>query len=112
MNPDLSDSEFMEQEQNDLQEQGIAGSDAIDAPTPGMGADEYGMEDEDEGEIDEELAAELDLALGDEGEEGDVTGVSEYLGVWRHSHGSHDVYTGCVQCRSRLQRRVRTEGWQ
>ena len=74
VNPDLSDSEFMEQEQNDLQEQGIAGSDAIDAPTPGMGADEYGMEDEDEGEIDEELAAELDLALGDEGEEGDEEG--------------------------------------
>ncbi|TEB26621.1 hypothetical protein FA13DRAFT_1025804 [Coprinellus micaceus] len=74
VNPDLSDSEFIEQEV------------LLDAPTPaisdlgeGMGGD-LGEGDEDEGaegnesepeqegDIDEELAAELDMALGDEDE--------------------------------------------
>jgi transcription initiation factor TFIID subunit 7 len=74
VNPDLSDSEFIEQEV------------PLDAPTPaisdlgeGMGGD-LGEGDEDEGaegnesepeqegDIDEELAAELDMALGDEDE--------------------------------------------
>lgn len=66
MNPDLSDSEFIEREE------------PMDAPTPAISDAATpredlgdGEEDEEEGEevegdIDEELAAELDLALGDE----------------------------------------------
>ena len=67
MNPDLSDSEFIEQEAPTP-----AISDMADAPTPGgdIGdGDEEEPEDDDEdqdGDIDEELAAELDLALGDD----------------------------------------------
>ncbi|TFK76340.1 hypothetical protein BDN72DRAFT_755805 [Pluteus cervinus] len=76
VNPDLSDSEFIE---NDV---------PLDAPTPALsdaptpGADDMDEEDDEEeeeeaegpeGDIDEELAAELDLALGDDedGGEGD-----------------------------------------
>jgi transcription initiation factor TFIID subunit 7 len=78
VNPDLSDSEFIERDE------------PLDAPTPAisdlgefqtLGDDLGDMEDEGdgdeedegaEGDIDEELAAELDLALGDEeDEEGD-----------------------------------------
>ena len=59
----------------DIQEGGIPGSDAVDAPTPGGGGGE-GSGEEDEGELDEEVAAELTLALGDgeadeEGEDGE-----------------------------------------
>ena len=49
------------------------GLDAIDAPTPLGGAEDSGMEDEG-GEFDEELAAELDQALGDEDEDDDEDG--------------------------------------
>ncbi|KAH9901365.1 TAFII55 protein conserved region-domain-containing protein [Cubamyces lactineus] len=79
VNPDLSDSEFIEREDAmDTATPGFAGSDGEGAATPGGthaegdedGADEAGggghEEDEGEGDIDEELAAELDLALGDE----------------------------------------------
>ncbi|KAI0670403.1 TAFII55 protein conserved region-domain-containing protein [Trametes maxima] len=80
VNPDLSDSEFVDREDPlDATTPGFAGEDGEDAPTPGGahaegdedGADEAGgaprdEEDEAEGDIDEELAAELDLALGDE----------------------------------------------
>lgn len=73
MNPDLSDSEFIERDE------------PIDAPTPAISdsgdvltggdanEDEEDSEESDEpdGEIDEELAAELDLALGDEEGDGD-----------------------------------------
>nr|GAT53342.1 transcription initiation factor TFIID 55 kDa subunit [Mycena chlorophos] len=68
VNPDLSDSEFIERD------------DPIDAPTPavsdpgGMGEppdDENDSDSDQEGDIDEELAAELDLALGDEEGDGD-----------------------------------------
>ena len=72
VNPDLSDSEFIEQEAPTL-----AVSDMADAPTPGgdIGDGEDSEEPENEEadldeDIDEELAAELDLALGD-GDEGD-----------------------------------------
>ena len=68
VNPDLSDSEFIEQEAPTP-----AVSDIADAPTPGGdigdGEDFEEPEDNDEepdGDIDEELAAELDLALGDD----------------------------------------------
>jgi transcription initiation factor TFIID subunit 7 len=67
VNPDLSDSEFIEQEAPTP-----AISDMADAPTPGDigdGEDEEPEENDDEdqdGDIDEELAAELDLALGDD----------------------------------------------
>ncbi|KAI0928684.1 hypothetical protein AcW1_005862 [Taiwanofungus camphoratus] len=79
VNPDLSDSEFVDREPLDAATPGFLGSDVGDAPTPGP--DHGGGEEEDEGEdgnegegegdIDEELAAELDLALGDEEAEGD-----------------------------------------
>ncbi|KAJ3977191.1 TAFII55 protein conserved region-domain-containing protein [Lentinula raphanica] len=75
VNPELSDSEFIEREE------------AIDAPTPAIsdtgepatpsailgddGEEDEEEEEEVEGDIDEELAAELDLALGDEDEDGD-----------------------------------------
>ncbi|KAJ6525650.1 TAFII55 protein conserved region-domain-containing protein [Mycena capillaripes] len=73
VNPDLSDSEFIERDE------------PIDAPTPaisdsgdavtGGDAHEDGEDseesDEPDGDIDEELAAELDLALGDEEGDGD-----------------------------------------
>lgn len=77
VNPDLSDSEFVDIEVGE--EQGLdAPTPGFDAPTPAAdaGADEdedegataaaREEEDEAEGDIDEELAAELDLALGDE----------------------------------------------
>ncbi|KAI0636992.1 TAFII55 protein conserved region-domain-containing protein [Trametes polyzona] len=81
VNPDLSDSEFIEREDAlDATTPGFAGSDGEGAATPSGahaegdedGADESrggaarDEEDEGEGDIDEELAAELDLALGDE----------------------------------------------
>ena len=79
VNPDLSDSEFIEHDEDpdgqNLAGDGALGSDAGDAPTPGaMGGEDD--EDDDagddgEGEIDEDLAAELDLALGDEEEDDD-----------------------------------------
>ena len=54
---------------------GFVGSDAGDAPTPGLdhgeGEEEGEEGHEGEGDIDEELAAELDLALGDEEAEAD-----------------------------------------
>ena len=76
MNPDLSDSEFIERDSLDAPTLGFMGSDMGDAPTPGGDIgdgedDEDDDDDEAEGDIDEELAAELDLALGDEDEEGD-----------------------------------------
>jgi len=68
VNPDLSDSEFIEQEAPTP-----AVSDIADALTPGGdigdGEDFEELEENDEepdGDIDEELAAELDLALGDD----------------------------------------------
>ncbi|GLB34826.1 putative transcription initiation factor tfiid 55 kda subunit [Lyophyllum shimeji] len=78
VNPDLSDSEFIEREEP-LDAPTPAISDTGEPQTPGyyMGdegeeAEEEGEEDEvAEGDIDEELAAELDLALGDEEEEGE-----------------------------------------
>lgn len=76
VNPDLSDSEFIDVEVPDMD----APTPGFDAPTPAADAD-GGDEDEDggpvgareedeepEGDIDEELAAELDLALGDDGD--------------------------------------------
>ncbi|KAI0374871.1 hypothetical protein BV20DRAFT_961077 [Pilatotrama ljubarskyi] len=80
VNPDLSDSEFIDRPPDAPEgaTPGFAGSDGEGAATPGGGhaegdedgADEGGAgrdeEDEGEGDIDEELAAELDLALGDE----------------------------------------------
>ncbi len=75
VNPDLSDSEFIEREEA-IDAATPAISDLGDAATPGGDMGEYegeGDEEEEEepdGDIDEELAAELDLALGDE-EQGD-----------------------------------------
>jgi transcription initiation factor TFIID subunit 7 len=74
VNPDLSDSEFIEQD-NGLEPQTPGGhSEPGDAGTPGGGADgdesdEDGEDGEADGDIDEELAAELDREL--EGEDGD-----------------------------------------
>jgi transcription initiation factor TFIID subunit 7 len=76
VNPDLSDSEFIEQDDGlDGQTPG-AHSEPGDAGTPGGGADDESDEDGEEGEadgdIDEELAAELDRELeGDDDDEDD-----------------------------------------
>ncbi|KAJ7273328.1 TAFII55 protein conserved region-domain-containing protein [Mycena rebaudengoi] len=71
VNPDLSDSEFIERDE------------PMDAPTPAISdsgdhaagdapeEDEGDDDSEPDGDIDEELAAELDLALGDEEGDGD-----------------------------------------
>ncbi|KIK59841.1 hypothetical protein GYMLUDRAFT_44312 [Collybiopsis luxurians FD-317 M1] len=76
VNPDLSDSEFMEREEP-IDAPTPAVSDLGDAATPSALPGDEGEEEEaddddpdQDGDIDEELAAELDLALGDE-EEGD-----------------------------------------
>lgn len=74
VNPDLSDSEYIDREEaNDAPTPGFfGGSEAGDMPTPGAdlgdgeGDHDEGDEDEEEGDIDEDLAAELDMALGDE----------------------------------------------
>lgn len=75
VNPDLSDSEFIERDEP-LDHPTPALSDSGEVQTPGYDLgeddDEGDEEDGEEGEekdIDEELAAELDLALGDEDEE-------------------------------------------
>ncbi|TFK30133.1 hypothetical protein FA15DRAFT_199811 [Coprinopsis marcescibilis] len=73
VNPDLSDSEFMEQEVP-IDAPTPAVSDLGEAATPGpdMGDDDGEPDEAEEeaeepdGDIDEELAAELDQALGDE----------------------------------------------
>ena len=81
VNPDLSDSEFIDRpDALDAATPGFGGSEMGDMPTLGgdLGdRDEDGEEgdedgDEGDGDIDEDLAAELDLALGDDEEgEGD-----------------------------------------
>jgi transcription initiation factor TFIID subunit 7 len=74
VNPDLSDSEFIEREDEGLETgtPGPMGSEAGDVDTA-IGEDEDDQDDEGgeegDGDIDEALAAELDLALGDD--EGD-----------------------------------------
>jgi len=72
VNPDLSDSELIEQDAP-LDAPTPAVSDLGDAQTPGdLGDGEEGEgsieNEEEEGDIDEELAAELDLALENEGD--------------------------------------------
>lgn len=78
VNPDLSDSEFIEREEAlEAPTPGPQGSEAGDLVTAGLdAADEdaeegEGEEAEAEGDIDEDLAAELDLALGDDDEGGE-----------------------------------------
>lgn len=80
VNPDLSDSEFIQDDEPIDAPTPFIGSEMGDAPTPGADrgegdeGDEEGDEEgeEGDGDIDEELAAELDLALGDDdGDEGD-----------------------------------------
>jgi transcription initiation factor TFIID subunit 7 len=75
VNPDLSDSEFIERDDPSDMPTPAIGSDMGDAPTPsgdfgeGDGDDEEDEEDEEpEGDIDEDLAAELNMALEEEGE--------------------------------------------
>ena len=68
VNPDWSDSELIEREETMDAPTPAPGSDIGDAPTPGaLDQDESEEEEGDpEGDIDEELAAELDLALVDD----------------------------------------------
>jgi transcription initiation factor TFIID subunit 7 len=72
VNPDLSDSEFIEPDEPVDAPTPFLGSEGGDAPTPsGDLGDPEGEErsensGSEEGDIDEELAAELDLALGDD----------------------------------------------
>ncbi|KIY73837.1 hypothetical protein CYLTODRAFT_433918 [Cylindrobasidium torrendii FP15055 ss-10] len=76
VNPDLSDSEFIERDEP-LDAPTPAISDMMDAMTPGddLGEPEDDEDEDDDiegdGDIDEELAAELDLALGDNDDEDD-----------------------------------------
>lgn len=91
VNPDLSDSEFIERDDEDaLPMDAPTPAGFSDAPTPAGEIENYDDdqepsddEDEDdegqEGDIDEELAAELDLALegGDDGDLGDSSGSDE-----------------------------------
>jgi hypothetical protein len=80
VNPDLSDSEFIEQNEPIDAPTPALGSDLGDASTPmadfGDGEEEDDDDDEGEGDIDEDLAAELDLAL-EEGDEEDDEDESE-----------------------------------
>jgi transcription initiation factor TFIID subunit 7 len=75
VNPDLSDSEFIERDDPLDAPTPALDSDAGDAPTPygdlGEDGDDDEDEDEAEGDIDEDLAAELNMALEEEGEERD-----------------------------------------
>ncbi|KAJ7219488.1 TAFII55 protein conserved region-domain-containing protein, partial [Mycena pura] len=72
VNPDLSDSEFIEREEAvDAPTPAISDGDAATGEPPEEDEDESDGSDEPDGDIDEELAAELDLALGDEEAEGD-----------------------------------------
>ncbi|KAJ7097740.1 TAFII55 protein conserved region-domain-containing protein [Mycena belliarum] len=74
VNPDLSDSEFIERDEPidaptpAISDSGDAFTGGGDAPEEDEADDES---DEPDGDIDEELAAELDLALGDEEGDGD-----------------------------------------
>ncbi|KAJ7047008.1 TAFII55 protein conserved region-domain-containing protein [Mycena alexandri] len=73
VNPDLSDSEFIERDEP-IDAPTPAISDSGDAPTGGDGPEDDEESEESseaDGDIDEELAAELDLALGDEEGDGD-----------------------------------------
>ncbi|KAG6918118.1 hypothetical protein DXG01_016306 [Tephrocybe rancida] len=76
VNPDLSDSEFIEREEP-VDAPTPAVSDTGEPQTPGYDMGDEGdaredVGDEGEGDIDEELAAELDLAMADEDDdEGD-----------------------------------------
>ena len=65
VNPDLSDSEFIERADTTDAHTPHPGSDVGDAPTPGAGAGEDGDGDEEDGEgdFDAELAAELNAEL-------------------------------------------------
>jgi len=81
VNPDLSDSEFIEQDDG-LEGQTPGGhSEPGDAGTPGGGdgdeSDEDGEDGEADGDIDEELAAELDRELEGEDEDEDDEDESE-----------------------------------
>jgi transcription initiation factor TFIID subunit 7 len=81
VNPDLSDSEFIEQDDG-LEGQTSGGhSEPGDAGTPGGGdgdeSDEDGEDGEADGDIDEELAAELDRELEGEDEDEDDEDESE-----------------------------------
>lgn len=75
VNPDLSDSEFIDPEDAAL---GDMGQDDLDVSTPANAAeeeeeaaDEEEEEEEEEGDIDEELAAELAREMGEEAEDDD-----------------------------------------
>ncbi|KAJ4488028.1 TAFII55 protein conserved region-domain-containing protein [Lentinula aciculospora] len=76
VNPDLSDSEFIEREDGPIDAPTPVISDLGDPSTP-MGDEDpanygdEGDEDEPDDDIDEELAAELDLALGDDEDDDD-----------------------------------------
>ena len=80
VNPDLSDSEFIELDVLEAQTPG-AHSEPGDAATPGGGADDDDSDDGEEGEadgdIDEELAAELDRELEGEDDDEDEEDESE-----------------------------------
>jgi transcription initiation factor TFIID subunit 7 len=80
VNPDLSDSEFIELDDTLEPQTPGAHSEPGDGGTPGGGADGEDSEDEDgepDGDIDEELAAELDRELEGEDEDDEDEDESE-----------------------------------
>ncbi len=78
VNPDLSDSEFIERDEPLDAPTPAIGSDTGDIPTPGgdfgdgdADEDDDDEEEEAEGDIDEDLAAELNMALEEEADDED-----------------------------------------
>ncbi|KII88371.1 hypothetical protein PLICRDRAFT_41538 [Plicaturopsis crispa FD-325 SS-3] len=113
VNPDLSDSEFLEQEEPQDAPTPFIGSDMGDAPTPsgdvGEPDAEEGDEEEEEGDddIDEDLAAELDLALGDDDEEGEEGDDEEEEEEEEDSEDDEDDDDEEVQARKLLNEEIR-----
>ncbi|KAI0721110.1 TAFII55 protein conserved region-domain-containing protein [Cerioporus squamosus] len=121
VNPDLSDSEFINIEVNDDEHGLDAPTPGFDAPTPaadagaeededeGAGAAGRDEEEEAEGDIDEELAAELDLALGDDegGAEADEDEEEEDEEEEDESDEDDDDDDEAVQARKLLNEEIR-----
>lgn len=114
VNPDLSDSEYVDKEGPLDAPTPFIGSDIGDAPTPGPDhgdgeAEDEGEDghDEGEGDIDEELAAELDLALGDEEEEGENEDDDEDDSEEEEDEEDDDDDDEMVQARKLLNEEIR-----
>jgi len=106
VNPDLSDSEFLDPEEGGMDE---GGQDEMDISTSAQVAEEEGdeeedEEDEEEGDIDEELAAELAREMGEEGDEEEEEEGSESES---EEEEDEDEDEEAVQARSLLMEEIR-----